>query len=789
MGAEQQKPLFFAKDADLPNSSKRTLERRFVKRLAIVIGLASLAIALIASNNYLTIKHNNFEREAQQVQVFYQKMSPVMQREWQKSASLEPQNVQNFAARWQTPGVQLKFVLPTDTTRPEKYLYQFSLTNPPVDVFAVTYGEGLVSPFSYIVRPFIAMLLVGILLWLVLGRLIRSNMKRLAKLQTAMQFYATTQDSESLNAVLQTQGLNHSGDEISELNRSFLQMVEQTEGAHLEQKRVSDTLALLDEVIIDMTLDGRFVRVTKAWERLTKHVKPDGDGQYLLDWIHQGDELIWLQALKNIIEGHAEALVINFRLNSPIEVWIEGKFVLTQEGDQTQLVRGVLRDITNHYLQQQQITHMALHDTLTQLPNRTLLEQSFYEALIQANAHQRYVAVLFFDMDHFKNINDSLGHKVGDSLLIAMAERFEGQPLRKQDMLSRWGGDEFVLLLPDIKSPDEVRQLGLKVRQLLLPPFQVEGHTMPITFSIGGAVYPLDAKDMEGLFACADHAMFYAKRQGRNQLCMFSDIDAELPAKQDLDIQHRLANAIRQNEIQIYFQPIVDARTEKCTMTEVLARWHDPELGWVGPDVFIPIAENIGLIGELGMQVFDQALQSFAVWHKKGLLENLSVNISKRQLFNSNFVSNMKTVLEKYQIQPQQVVLEVTESLAIRDVDFSMTRLLELRDAGFLIAIDDFGKGHSSLAQLHELQVDKLKIDMQFVQRLNDVKGQAVMQAIIQIAKALNFCTVAEGVETQQQAEFLQTHGADYLQGYRYARPMSVLEFEDWLKQRHKLFV
>jgi diguanylate cyclase (GGDEF)-like protein len=441
----------------------------------------------------------------------------------------------------------------------------------------------------------------------------------------------------------------------------------------------------------------------------------------------------------------------------------------------------VLRDITQTYLQEKHITQMALHDALTGLPNRILLEDRIKIALRVALRDHTRVGIGFIDLDHFKNINDALGHKAGDQLLVAFSNALRGV-LRSVDTLARWGGDEFVVLLPDMPSLDDIRHVAEKLSEASREPVQIEGHALPVTFSMGFTVFPDDGEDIDILLSQADRAMFHAKSQGRNMVQFYTDMTRKGLGKKDLYIQSRLATAINNGAIQAWFQPLVDARTRRIIGLEALARWHDPELGWVSPATFIPMAENLGLIAELGDQVMTGTLTMGRYLMDAGHDLMLAVNISKRQLFMPHCIANLLRDAATAGVEPARIMLEVTESVAMSEVDFAEARLRALHDAGFKLAVDDFGVGYSSLSQLHEMPVDELKIDISFTRRVRDPQGARLIQAIVGMAQALHFHVVAEGVEDAETADLLEQMGVHSLQGYHFGKPMPAADFEDWLK-------
>ena len=637
-------------------------------------------------------------------------------------------------------------------------------------------------PFSnFVLLPVALSVLVFItLIWLGLGRWLRLTATRIASLGYGALHYAEGHDRDSLSRVLQPAFCRD--DEIRATASALENLVHTLELREQEQKSYLDTLAILEEAVIEFDGDCRIQRASPGWGTLTGQT--DSIGHPLGDFIHAQDmETLQAQCLR-LIDGTQTQATLRLRLAVPgdaAETWVEARLLAFGcAPGQNASIRGVLRDITQTYQHEQQITHMALHDALTQLPNRTLLEDRFRVALRLATRRQDKVGICFIDIDHFKVINDTLGHKAGDRLLVAFARRLAEQ-LRGGDTLARWGGDEFVLLLPGMDSESGIRQVTDKVVSALQLPLAVDGTDIRVTFSMGAAVFPVDGDNMETLFSHADQAMFHAKAQGRNQACFFQDMSRRQISRKQLYVQNRLATAIDRQAVETWFQPIVNATTGRVTAVEALARWHDAEQGWISPSLFIPMAENLGLINELGSHILTASLDAFAQFRARGLDILLAVNISKRQLAVSAFPEWLLAEVRQRGLHPGQIVLEVTESVALNDVERAAIRVQELRQAGFLIAIDDFGTGYSSLSQLHELQAIELKIDISFVRRLDDPAGLSMVQAIIGMANALGMKTVAEGVETPAVANTLRTLGVHCLQGYLYAHPMPQADIEAWL--------
>lgn len=553
-----------------------------------------------------------------------------------------------------------------------------------------------------------------------------------------------------------------------------------------EQHAFVRTLDLLEEAVIELDPRGRIASANSGWWLLIG-TTPQADVS-LMEHLHEEDRSAFELHLISLMTGKKDEFRGRYRFQTPSrpEQWLECRFVVERNEDGAITgARGVLRDITKSYLQERHITYMALHDALTGLPNRVLLEDRIKQAIQQAARNGNRVGVCFIDLDHFKNINDAYGHKAGDALLLTLSQLLKGC-LREGDTLARWGGDEFVVLLPDLNSAESVRQVAQKMVDAMRQTVMLDGLSINATFSMGIAVYPDDESegDIDSLLAQADRAMFYAKSQGRNNFQLFADMSTKGLGKKELYIQTRLAQAIRDRRIAVWFQPLVSAQPlsngrVRLHGVEALARWHDADLGWISPGSFIPMAENLGLISELGLLVRRQAFEQFRVWGRTHPGLTLSINISKRQLFATDFMSTLMADVEHYGLDPHTLVLEITESVALMDVEFAEERLRQLARAGFTLAIDDFGTGYASLSQLHELPIGELKIDISFVRRVHSEEGLRMTQGIVSMAQALRLRTVAEGVEDEATARVLRDPGVDLLQGYHFGRPCPASELNE----------
>ncbi|KRH99538.1 bifunctional diguanylate cyclase/phosphodiesterase [Curvibacter sp. PAE-UM] len=633
------------------------------------------------------------------------------------------------------------------------------------------------SPALVLLGSFTLMALLAAVLWLVLGRWANAGALRIASLSRATTLFAREHalSAPVEQALAQARSEPDEIGEAAEASHTLMQSVLQHDEEHFAHLQ---TLDMLEEGVVELAADGRYLRASPGWARLAGIEVQTG--ARIFEHIHLEDvENLQMQFLQ-LGEGEKSSLAGRLRLRRPDdkELWIEYRFISgTRRGGS---VRGVLRDITQSYQLEKHVTHMALHDALTGLPNRVLLEDRCKMAVRSAERSGLTVALGFLDLDHFKHVNDQFGHKTGDELLVALSGAMR-HCLRAGDTLARWGGDEFVVLLTDLGSQADAEEAISKLAAVCQTPIRLGEAEFNATFSMGVALFPTDAKTVETLLSQADRAMFAAKQQGRNTVRFFSEIAQREEDRKALYIQNRLATAIREGKIQTWFQPIVDARTRRVVSCEALARWQDETYGWVSPATFVPMAENLGLIREMGQQVWRQAIESLHRWRQRGLDMRISVNVSRRQLFTPTFTADLLEDLDRLAIPVSVVDLEITESVAMEDAEHTEKRLAELTEAGFGIAIDDFGTGFSSLSQLHDMPASKIKIDISFVRRARTEQGSQLIQAVVKIASAFGLQTVAEGVETEDIAGVLAQQGVTLLQGYHFGKPMSAEDFGRYL--------
>ena len=430
------------------------------------------------------------------------------------------------------------------------------------------------------------------------------------------------------------------------------------------------------------------------------------------------------------------------------------------------------QDISERKLANQRIEYLAHYDSLTGLSNRFSLNSRLAQSLLEAKREERQLAVLLIDLDRFKVINDSLGHHVGDLLLVETASRL-GKVVRESDIVARLGGDEFVVVLTKLTDPADAGQVATKMLQMLGAPYQLEGKELHSTPSIGISIFPTNGDDSDVLMKHADAAMYSAKEHGRNNFKFFSASMTEA-ASERMELERDLRHALQENQFELHYQPKVCPKNNYVVRgVEALVRWRHPERGLIPPLKFITIAEETGVIEALGLWVLQEACRQLTVWKAEGFCGlSMAVNLSAHQLRSADLVASVRAIVEQYALKEGELELEVTESTAMTNPEWSIGQLNALRDLGIELAIDDFGTGYSSLAYLKLLPIQTLKLDRAFVSDIEtDENDAAISAATIALAHSLGLKVVAEGIETEGQSRFLREHGCDLLQGYLYGKP------------------
>jgi len=442
----------------------------------------------------------------------------------------------------------------------------------------------------------------------------------------------------------------------------------------------------------------------------------------------------------------------------------------------------IFRDVSVARAMALQMTHLAQHDFLTDLPNRTFLNDRIDQAILLASRHLKKAAVLFLDLDGFKHINDSLGHPIGDKLLQSIAKRL-ATCVRNSDTVSRQGGDEFVVLLAEMEHPEDAALTARRMLKLVAGAHSIDQHDLHVTASIGVSVYPDDGLDAETLIKNADIAMYQAKENGRQSYQFFKPA-MNVRAVERQSMEESLRDALERQEFALHYQPKVNLRTGKITGAEALIRWTHPTRGPVSPAQFIPVAEDSGLIRQIGNWALREACKQSRAWLDAGLsLATMAVNISAIEFRNENFLESVFAALKDTRLSPTFLELELTESVLMKHAESTEFILKTLRENGVGLAIDDFGTGYSSLSYLRKFPVDALKIDQSFVRQITTAPDEtSIVTAVISMARSLKLRVIAEGVETQEELAFLQSNQCEEAQGYFFSRPVPPQQFAKLLE-------
>ncbi len=462
-----------------------------------------------------------------------------------------------------------------------------------------------------------------------------------------------------------------------------------------------------------------------------------------------------------------------FRKNNET-IWLNTTIQIVRDHAQKPLYNLVqVQDISLQKKAEERLRHMAYHDPLTGLANRNKLEQFISQILAQSRRHQESFAILFIDLDRFKNINDTIGHEAGDMLLQIIADRLKGA-IRNTDLVARLGGDEFVIVVTDVTKSEAVAIIAHKILESVMQAVVIKGQELYITTSVGISLYPFDGQNMQTLMKNADLALYRAKEFGKNNY-QFYTLEMTSKAQEKLALQNALAHAIANNEFYLQYQPKMELKTRKIVGIEALLRWRNKEHGLVTPDEIIALAEETGLIMPVNEWILKTACHSLKMCHQMGFNQlTVSVNCSTRQFKQASLTNEIMRFLNDSGLSPHCLELEVTESIIMADPDHILRSLYSLKDLGVQIAIDDFGTGYWSLNNLRRLSVDKIKIDKTFIrQALVDETSADIIRAIIAMVTKLGIKSVAEGVETREQYEFLLREGCTEIQGYYLTHPLS----------------
>ena len=553
-----------------------------------------------------------------------------------------------------------------------------------------------------------------------------------------------------------------------------------------ESIRIAETTFETHEAVLITDAEAKIIRVNQAFSKITGYSEQEVIGhnpRILTSGKH--DQAFFQEIWKRINnEGKWSGEIWNKRKNGEIHPeWQTISTVKNEQGEITHYV-AFFSDISEFKQAKKEIEKLAFYDPLTKLPNRRLLYDRLEHELAVAKRYNRIGALLFLDLDRFKHINDSLGHSIGDELLIETAARLS-RVIRKSDTAVRLGGDEFVILITaqdHAKSRliDELRIIAEKIRLEINHPYSLGGHDLFISTSIGITLFSGEEKNPENLLKKADTAMYQAKDAGRNTYRFYNDSMQEI-ADARLIMEKNLRRVIEKNQLTLFYQPQF-ANNGEIVGAEALIRWLHPEQGMIPPGEFIPVAEETGLIVEIGLWVIQEACRQLKEWDNNGLtIPHIAVNISPLQFHQAGFTKVVESAVSESGIEPGRIMLEITEGVFLKNINEAIKKMEELKGYGFNFSIDDFGTGYSSLTYLKRLPFDQLKIDQSFIRDLDiDNNDAAIVKAIIVMAKGLGLDLIAEGVETYQHLGFLYSHGCFYYQGYYFSKPLPADEFQQF---------
>lgn len=589
------------------------------------------------------------------------------------------------------------------------------------------------------------------------------------------------QDFENESALLE-RSLELVSDELNQRNEELKQRLLQLENTY---RQLGDSMSVLDgifdatgEAILAFDKDNRLVRFNQTAQEMlslasSEQVYGYGYVIFLFSRLikHRQEFFHELKKLKVNPETNLFG-VIELRCNQLYE------FHSTPQIKNEEIVGRVwcFRNVTQIKENEALVQYQAYHDALTELPNRVLLLDRINHAVALSQRNNDLFAILFIDLDHFKKVNDTEGHQVGDELLIEVSRRIRGR-LREHDTLSRFGGDEFVVLLEGIKSHSVAAQTSQRIIEQLSIPFEIFNKQFHISASIGVSLYPRDDTDPQELIRKADLAMYHAKEQGRSNFEFF-DSPLERLAHYQLELENKLRAAVANNELDIFYQPQVKTKDKSFYRVEALLRWFPPEGPGISPAEFVPIAERAGLISEIGYWLIESVCRQIKKWQQKSVGDIcVSVNLSAKQVAEPDLVDRIRDIILKHQIPGECLEFEITESILMEDLKKTKKILHQLRALNMAIAIDDFGTGYSSLKYLQELPIDIIKIDRSFISDLlHKPHNQSIVKAIISLGHNLNLQIVAEGVENSAEFEFLLHKNCEYIQGFYFHRPMPAAE-------------
>ena len=556
-----------------------------------------------------------------------------------------------------------------------------------------------------------------------------------------------------------------------------------------EKERAQMTLNSIGDAVLSTDMEGRITYLNAVAEKITGWTREEASGKQVDDVfviIDGSTREPCLNPLKTALEqnktvGLTRQCILIRRDGAEFAIEDSAAPIHDQHGVMNGAVI-VFHDVSVARAIEVEMSHLAQHDTLTKLPNRTLLQDRLSQAITTAGRNGTRIAILFVDLDGFKHINDSLGHAIGDRLLQSVAKRLLAA-VRTSDTVSRIGGDEFVVLLSEVAHAGDAGVKAGKILAALNAPLEIDQHNLRVTASIGVTTYPDDGQETAMLIKNADLAMYQAKENGRNNY-QFFEKDMNVRALERQSVEENLCFALDRGELVMHYQPKINLKTGEITGVEALIRWQHPERGLIGPLQFISVAEDCGLMLPIGNWVLRESCRQAKEWQDAGLRPiEMAVNVSSVEFRNEDFLEGVRAILEETGLSPHYLGLELTESVLMQHAKFTVPVLKKLKAMGVRLAIDDFGTGYSSLSYLRQFPIDTLKVDQSFVHGINaDTDDATIINAVINMGSNLKHRVIAEGVETVEQVAFLQAHGCDEGQGYYFSRPVPASQFAKLLK-------
>lgn len=570
--------------------------------------------------------------------------------------------------------------------------------------------------------------------------------------------------------------------DISVLNYKLEDKVKRrTRELEESQQRYKSLFEQSSASIYSLDLEGKITSINSACEKLSGYSSAELLGNSVFDLLDMKSKELSLSYFSRVINSGPQNFEIPFTTKHGIKSELDITFIPIKVDNIVIGTYGIVKDITENKKSRQKIHHMAFHDSLTGLPNRRLFQNTLEELVSDLKNTSLKAAVMYIDLDRFKGVNDTLGHETGDQLLVAVSNRLKNC-LRNTDLIARQGGDEFTVLLPNLISKVDAANVAEKILNALSDPFLINEQELAVSGSIGIAIFPEDGKDSVTLMKNADAAMYRVKEEGKNGYQLYTPEMNEIAAKKFM-LEKSLKQALKQNELLLYYQPQIDVRSNKIIGAEALVRWKHPELGLIFPGEFIPLAEETGLILPMSEWILKTACSQMKLWLEKGyVLPKIGVNISPKQFQLNNFIDIISGILEDTGLKGEYLDFEITESIAMQKENEVISKILDLKRMGSTVSIDDFGTGYSLLSYLKKFPITTLKIAQQFVSEIqSDSDEKAIVSAIIAMAKNLNLNIIAEGVESEAHVNFLCNQNCHIMQGYFFSRPMPAEEFEKLL--------